>query len=191
MGIIRRKLVRACLALAFLQSAGAAVTSANFADRVDYKECGGVSTQAVADTNGDGIPDFICGGIQVLFGNGDGTFRNGPISKVFTADDSLENPIASDLNGDGKVDLVITADLTVAGPGGIGVTFGNGDGTFQPATFYQAGNDVSFYRILIDDFNKDGILDIVTLGDSGVWLFTGKGGGLFNPGVLTPISTPT
>jgi hypothetical protein len=32
----------------------------------------------VADTNGDGIPDLIADGegdIQILFGNGDGTFR--------------------------------------------------------------------------------------------------------------------
>jgi hypothetical protein len=41
--------------------------------------------------------------------------------------------------------------------------------------------------------NGDGILDVATVGSSGIWLFTGKGGGAFNPGVLIPFegASPT
>ena len=34
------------------------------------------------------------------------------------------------------------------------------------------------------DFNSDGILDAAAAGESGIWLFTGKGAGAFNTGVL-------
>jgi hypothetical protein len=40
---------------------------------------------AVADTNGDGIPDLIAnetGAITVEFGNGNGTFRGGILSNL-------------------------------------------------------------------------------------------------------------
>jgi hypothetical protein len=38
----------------------------------------------------------------------------------------------------------------------------------------------------MEDFNGDGIPDVATVGNDGVWLFLGKGGGVFSPGVLTP-----
>jgi FG-GAP-like repeat len=41
---------------------------------------------------------------------------------------------------------------------------------------------------VIADFNGDGIPDILAGGDGGIWLFTGQGGGVLNPGVLIPIS---
>ena len=40
----------------------------------------------------------------------------------------------------------------------------------------------------VGDFNGDGIPDAVTVGESGIWLFIGEGGGIFEPGVLTPLS---
>ena len=92
-----------------------------------------------------------------------------------------------DLNGDGKIDLVASGTLG-NGANGIGVCFGNGDGTFQSAISYQA-NDQAFGGLVVADFNGDGIPDAATTGNSGVWLFLGKGGGVFNSGVLTP--TPT
>jgi hypothetical protein len=54
--------------------------------------------------------------------------------------------------------------------------------------FYQAGSDRFLGHVVLGDFNGDGIPDIVVSGESGIWLFTGKGGGVFNPGVLTPMS---
>ena len=76
--------------------------------------------------------------------------------------------------------------MRLGGAWGIGVSLGNGVGTFQPAVFYQAGTDANTDFVAIGDFNGDGILDVATVGSSGIWLFTGKGGGAFNPGVLTP-----
>jgi hypothetical protein len=142
----------------------------------------------VADANGDGIPDLIAsfgGDIQVLFGNGDGTFgpASAPISQCTRNAWAFA---AVDLTGSGTVDIVVAGGLTGTDPPqGIGVCLGNGDGTFQPVVFYEAGSDVGFEDLAIGDFNGDGILDAATAGAQGVWLFTGKGDGTFSQGVLT------
>jgi hypothetical protein len=144
----------------------------------------------VADTNGDGIPDLITseGNIGVLFGNGDGTFRAGPYTDTLFR--YAAGFVAADVNGDGKVDVVIAGGPEgVDPPLGIAVSLGNGDGTFQSVVFYQAGNDTGIGNPVVGDFNGDGIPDVVAVGSSGVWLFAGTGGGTFNAGVLVvPLS---
>jgi hypothetical protein len=76
----------------------------------------------------------------------------------------------------------------VTSPAGIGVCFGDGDGTFQSPVLYQAGGDSLLGYPVVGDFNGDGIPDVALPADSGIWLFTGKGGGVFNPGVLIPVT---
>jgi hypothetical protein len=166
----------------------ASSTTPTFFARRDYA---GLYTSfvAVADTNGDGIPDVIAssaGTVTVLFGNGDGSFRQGPETNTGMEGGRLAT---ADLNGDGKIDLVISGGLKGAQvPNGVGVSFGNGDGTFQPVVFYQAGTDTGLGGgVVLGDFNDDGVLDAATVGSEGIWLFTGKGGGTFNPGVLIPV----
>jgi hypothetical protein len=178
---MKRSLIFAAFAIACAASSLAAASSApTFFTRRDYP---GASTfVAVADTNGDGIPDIIPMGGLVLFGSGNGTFRPGP-----QEDFSFQQPGAmalADLNGDGKVDVILSGGP----PYGIGVCFGNGDGTFQPAVFYPVGTGSTPGAVVLGDFNGDGITDVATVNQSGIWLFTGKGGGVFNPGVLTPLT---
>jgi VCBS repeat protein len=145
---------------------------------------------AVADTNGDGVPDIIAGDggdASVLFGNGDGTFTRGPSSTLTMINGT--SFAAADVSGDGKVDLVLVGGWQVkTPPEGIGVCLGNGDGTFQQPVYYRAGDDKGLYRVVIGDFNGDGIPDAATVGDKGLWMFIGTGGGKFKPGVLTPLS---
>jgi len=175
------------LAAACASSAGPPVKP-GFLARRDYVSISYIGV-AAADTNGDKIPDLIgLGGadIEVLFGNGNGTFRQGP--KTYTGLYNQFYPVASDLNGDRKIDLIFSGAQQQSGPWGLGVSLGNGDGTFQTATFYQIGTDVYPGNVVLGDFNSDGIPDVALSGESGIWLFTGKGGGAFNPGVLTPFS---
>jgi hypothetical protein len=180
------------LALDFLALSLTAITSRaqttpimpTFFARRDYSAPAAQSIQ-VADVNGDGIPDIVVNGvtvIDVMLGNGDGTFRPGPSSK--TAVFGISNFALADLNGDGTPDLVVVGDLYNGAAGGIGVSFGNRDGTFSLGTFYQAGSGATMIGIVIGDFTGDGVLDIVAVGNGGVWLFTGQGGGTFDPGAL-------
>jgi hypothetical protein len=179
--------VAAFLAFSLAVSATAArvqttPTQPTFFARRDYP--GGAAPLQVADTNGDGIPDLIQesdGYVSVLFGNGDGTFRQGPNMDTVIFDSSAF--AATDLNGDGIADLVLVGGKEF-GPGGIAICMGNGDGTFSPGTFYPAGSANGMEGLALGDFNGDGIPDVVAVGNGGVWLFAGQGGGSFNPGVL-------
>ena len=93
------------------------------------------------DVNHDGKLDVLTGFFE-FFGHGDGTVDAVQISKVGVV-------LVADLNGDGSVDLV------QGGEGGLGVSFGNGDGTFSPGTAPGfAGSPVS------GDFNGDGKIDL-------------------------------
>ena len=191
---MRRNSVSAAFLLACLACADVAnvaeASAPTFYARRDYPDNG--TWIAVADTNGDGTPDVIewngQGSVAVLFGSGYGTFRPGPVSHPGMS--PLTFAVA-DLNGDHKA-LAGTQSET-GGAWGIGVSLGNGDSTFQPAVFYQAGTDANTDYVAVGDFNGDGIPDVATVGSSGVWLFTGKGGGALNPGVLTPFqgASPT
>src|ERR1022692_1260968 len=166
--------------LASLAAAHAAPKMPTFFARRDYP---GLLTYflQVADTNGDGIPDLIVSGpsLEVLFGNGDGTFRPGPSSPCGSSAVSF---VATSLLGDGKLDLVVPVQ------DGIVVCAGNGDGTFQSAVSYRV-NDSGINFLVLGDFNGDGILDVAAPGNQGVWLFTGKGDGTFNAGVLAAALT--
>lgn len=115
---------------------------------------------AVADTNGDGIPDLVGGNggyVQVLPGRGDGTFRPGPGISTVVGGGSF---VLADFNRDGRVDVIETGFI---GGGvrqyGIAVCLGNGDGTFQAGLFYQVNDSEMGYPI-VDDFNGDGIPDV-------------------------------
>jgi hypothetical protein len=163
-------------------ASGAAPTTPEFFARRDYT---GLYSQwvQVGDTNGDGIPDLITNGIEVLFGNGDGTFRLGPTSVVgptYTA-----GFVAAHLGGSGRLDAVFSGGPNgLTTPLGIGVSLGNGDGTFQPMTFYPAGSDTGIGNPIVGDFNGDGIPDVAVAGSSGVWLFAGRGDGTFSPNTV-------
>ena len=130
---------------------------------------------AIADVNRDGKLDVVVansststtvdnGNVGVLLGNGNGTLRAAVAypSGAFGA----ASVAVADVNGDGKLDLVVancsgTASSCVGAlPGGVGVLLGNGDGTFQPAVLSGSGGNTPF-GVAVGDVNGDGRPDIV------------------------------
>ncbi|MFC5865069.1 FG-GAP-like repeat-containing protein [Acidicapsa dinghuensis] len=133
-----------------------------------------------ADFNGDGkldlavVGDYVnSGGVTVLLGNGDGTFKI--LGPNLASDQGFSTVATGDFNGDGIPDLVASEYF---GPGGAMVFLGKGDGTFATPTPLAA--DSFAYSIVAGDFNGDGKLDLAFGYSGGVGLYLGNGDGSFN-----------
>ncbi len=148
---------------------------------------------AVGDFNGDGYPDATVAGKQsgtvaVLVGNGDGTFAQAVNYPVAPQASSL---IVTDLNGDGKLDIVAASGTPYViagdhGSGDVSVLLGNGDGSFRAGSVVPAG--MTPVAVAAADFNGDHIVDVVTAnqGSNDLTYLVGKASGGFQTGV--PIS---
>ena len=126
----------------------------------------------VADFNGDGIPDLaiatngIAGGngsVQILLGNGDGTFQ---AAKTYAGLTGNQLIVAAPFITGGHEDLLVVNNATT-GTGSFednGLLFtGDGRGNFQAGTpFVACLNSVS--ALVVGDFNGDGIPDFAVGG---------------------------
>ncbi len=142
----------------------------------------GASGPVIAgDFNGDGNLDFALvssnyqnSSVFVFLGNGDGSFQT---SIVASANSYVSEAIATDIDQDGRLDLIGIVN------GGLGVLLGNGDGTFQaPLSMVTSGVQSGFWAVA--DFNRDGKQDVVlTNGAYGpsMSIFLGNGDGTFQP----------
>jgi hypothetical protein len=149
-----------------------------------YGESIGFESINIGDFTGDGILDvvgFACIPdeqtcyLDILLGNGDGTFSLGAYSYTFAAG-GMDAPLVGDFNGDGKLDLAVAYDA------GIYVLLGNGDGTFQNPLISNVGTVAPVGGV--GDYNGDGKLDIAGVVGSGtanaqVEVFLGNGNGTF------------
>ena len=135
----------------------------------------------LVDLTGDGKLDAVVsnqgdGTVQVIKGNGDGTFGATLATRSVGAAGYRPYALAvADVTGDGKLD-VITANN---GNDTISVLSGDGAGSLAAPTAYAVGN--APYAVAAFDANGDGFVDVVTANagtSSNLSYLAGKSGGL-------------
>ena len=146
----------------------------------------------VGDFNRDGILDlavvttYPSGGVQILLGKGDGTFRT--VANYAVGAFPWYAATAS-LRSNGILDLVVSDKLN----DNIWVMLGNGDGTFRSPTPYST--TAESYMVSLGHFLGGAKLDIIavegtsTLGASCncVEVLPGNGDGTFGSPITTPV----
>ena len=136
---------------------------------------------ATSDFDQDGFVDIgaVCensSDVRVFRNRSDGTGLFLPFGQPTFPVGSTPSPNdPTDMNGDGKTDLV-TCNTAAAS---ISVLLGNGDGTFAPRTDWAMGNGPHGLAIL--DADGDGDLDIATsnIGTDNVSVIRNNGAGTF------------
>jgi hypothetical protein len=145
------------------------------------------------------------GQVQVLLGNGDGTFSQAQFSP-YAAGNAPAFVATGDFNGDGVTDIAVadsgapSTSSTGTGVAGnaVSIYFGNpnssqlnvGNGTFTAQTLYPAGTGPT--SIAVADFNEDGFLDLAVSDstDNAVTLLFNEGSGIFtSPIPEIPVGT--
>jgi hypothetical protein len=138
---------------------------------------------AVGDFNGDGIPDLAVadlidggtnGGVTILLGNGDGTFKSAGVIQT-NGPDSWSVAVG-DFNSDGKADLAVAN----ASSNNVTILLGNGDGTFTAQPVSPPTGDFPQF-VTVADLNGDGIPDLAVANgnDVVVTILLGNGDGTF------------
>ena len=150
----------------------------NFAASVNYPLSGSPGLIATGDFDGDGNLDLFCmvslppsghtG--QILFGNGDGTFK--PAVDVPNLTTTAFTRVAiGDFDGNGTADIAVQT-----GTGNVLILLGNGDGTFVNGSTVLTGGGSLDAALAIGDFRGIGRADLAT-GGSPANMFLNNGGG--------------
>jgi hypothetical protein len=117
--------------------------------------------------NGDGKLDLVVDttgdGLQILIGNGDGTFQS---LRTIVQRQPKEGGlgcghgvpfVVNDFNGGGKMDVAYCSDAY----GQVGIVLGNGDRAFKKRVYYNAGSNDSLWAFAGGDFNCEGKTDFI------------------------------
>ena len=144
-----------------------------------------------ADLNGDGNPDLISvnsdglhASVTVFLGKDDGTYQPGVNLPLPGA--SAAWAVLDDLNGDGKLDLLVSSDTPTFG---FSIFLGKGDGTFNPPQTFAPSIPAlsSGVAFITADVNGDTHKDIVTAQGQ---VFLGSGDGVTFTQVPQPAFPP-
>ncbi len=131
------------------------------------------------DFNGDGVTDAVLLGKTQIFlflGRADGSFHvAGTLPVTLTGGDQLIGLAVADVDGDGRLDLVINAQFAIE------VDFGKGGGAFRNPVITNIPSGFGFGAMAVGDLNQDGIPDVALqeIYENTVNLYFGKADGTF------------
>lgn len=137
------------------------------------------TTVTTADFNSDGFTDIVTTNISsntlsLLFGNGDGTFREQVQLRVCQEPRAL---VTNDFNLDGHPDMA----LACSGSDQVSILLGHGNSRFEEGSQYPVHRTP--VAIATDDVNGDQKPDlVVALRNDKLKVFLGTGTGEFRPG---------
>ncbi len=148
---------------------------------------------AIADLNGNGIPDLIVANagnntVSVLMGNGDGTFQ--PQQTFAVGKDPVALAVA-DLTGDGKPDLITVNNYDNTISVLLNDTALGGTLDFQPQQTYTVGSSPT--AIVVGNLTGDGNPDLAVSNskDNTISVLLGNGDGTFRAGqTVTDVPGP-
>jgi hypothetical protein len=169
----------------------------------------GYELSAVADVNGDGVPDLILvdqygGTVGVMLGDGDGGF--GSLMETSVGGGRPTHVQVADFNGDGHPDLLVGLETAASprqpNPGSEAFEVMTGDGRgFTPGP-RTALKEAGF--LYAGDFNGDGHQDVAEIPSCGgtlagwipsdnhiIYTFAGDGSGGFAPATETSVGEGT
>lgn len=148
----------------------------------------------VADFNGDGIQDVVMGSrgegqlapgkVFLFLGNGTGDFPNTPAASI-TVGIMPWQVAAADFNGDGKLDVAVTNNISAS----VSVLLGNGRGGLGAPASVSVGNRPT--QLCVGDLNNDGAADLVVTneGSNSVSVRLGTGTGTFTKPTVSEFSS--
>ena len=162
------------------------------------------SSLDVGDFNADGIPDLVTQvavdnwssrGPRIFLGVGDGTFQ--PAAEIASYGHTLYVTVG-DLNGDQASDLVVTIYDSWGEWWYVDVVawLSDGHGGFTPSQFWDLNLQIDGWapgRVMIADFNNDGIMDwsLPLLGNGfRIQFYLGNGGGSYAASDNHPYEDP-
>jgi hypothetical protein len=155
----------------------------NFVSNTSYTVGSDPVSVTTADVNGDGKPDIICANngntfkpVTLLTNNGNGGFAPAPMPNL-GAVAGASWVTTADVNGDGKVDLILLATLSSSTE--IRVLTNDGSGGFTLSGSYPVGSNP--YAVTAADVNGDGWVDLIACneGNNTLTVLTNNGAGVF------------
>jgi hypothetical protein len=144
---------------------------------VVYAPNNALSYVALGDLNRDGKSDIVAsnwstGGIEILRGNGDGTFQAPAVIPLPAITNGL---VVADFNGDGWLDVAVAGSNSV-----VYILLNDGKGSLALTGTYPISG--VGYELVAADFNNDGKIDLAAAmtTTSRVAILLGNGNGTFS-----------